>query len=84
MSNSLNFYLSPTGMLFCEWNTKSYTHALVSNSCHLPAPGEVMAVIKLDHQQVVQTAWKPHSQQCWDHRASIDLDRVRTPLVVTF
>ncbi|KAH3779309.1 serine/threonine-protein kinase N2-like isoform X2 [Dreissena polymorpha] len=38
---------------------------------------EVMAVIKLDHQQVVQTSWKPHSQQCWDHRASIDLDRGR-------
>ncbi|XP_052789265.1 serine/threonine-protein kinase N2-like isoform X2 [Mya arenaria] len=38
---------------------------------------EVMAVIKLDHQHVVQTAWRPHSQQCWDHRASIDLDRGR-------
>ncbi|XP_045203432.2 serine/threonine-protein kinase N2-like isoform X2 [Mercenaria mercenaria] len=38
---------------------------------------EVMAVIKLDHQQVVQTSWKANSQQCWDHRASIDLDRSR-------
>ena len=37
---------------------------------------DVMAVLKLDHQQVVQTSWKPTSQQCWDHRASIDLDRV--------
>ncbi|KAL4218900.1 Serine/threonine-protein kinase N2 [Mactra antiquata] len=38
---------------------------------------DVMAVLKLDHQQVVQTSWKPHSQQCWDHRTSIDLDRSR-------
>ena len=38
--------------------------------------GDAMAVIKLDHQQVIQTPWKPHSQQCWDYRASIDLDRV--------
>ncbi|ESP05042.1 hypothetical protein LOTGIDRAFT_109468 [Lottia gigantea] len=38
---------------------------------------EVMAVLKLDNQQVVQTAWKSNSQQCWDHRSSIDLDRSR-------
>ncbi|XP_050406915.1 serine/threonine-protein kinase N2 isoform X1 [Patella vulgata] len=38
---------------------------------------EVMAVLKLDNQQVAQTAWKTNSQQCWDHRSSIDLDRSR-------
>nr|UTK45858.1 serine/threonine-protein kinase N2-like protein [Crepidula fornicata] len=38
---------------------------------------EVMAVLRLDNQQVVQTSWKPNSQQCWDHRCSIDLDRSR-------
>ncbi|XP_076455221.1 serine/threonine-protein kinase N2-like isoform X2 [Babylonia areolata] len=38
---------------------------------------EVMAVLRLDNQQVVQTSWKPNSQQCWDHRSSIDLDRSR-------
>ena len=38
---------------------------------------EVMAVLRLDNQQVAQTSWKPNSQQCWDHRCSIDLDRVR-------
>ncbi|XP_064615930.1 serine/threonine-protein kinase N2-like isoform X2 [Liolophura sinensis] len=38
---------------------------------------EIMAVVKLDHQQVLQTPWKSCSQQCWDHRASIDLDRSR-------
>lgn len=39
-------------------------------------------MIKLDHQQVVQTSWKPTSQQCWDHRASIDLDRVNSQLYI--
>nr|KAG5690914.1 hypothetical protein BaRGS_003405 [Batillaria attramentaria] len=38
---------------------------------------EVMAVLRLDNQQVAQTSWKPNSQQCWDHRCSIDLDRSR-------
>jgi hypothetical protein len=39
---------------------------------------EVMAVVKLDNQQMAQTSWKSHSQQCWDHRISIELDRVST------
>lgn len=39
---------------------------------------EVMAILRLDNQQVAQTSWKPNSQQCWDHRCSIDLDRVST------
>lgn len=38
---------------------------------------EVMAVVKLDNLQVAQTSWKSHSQQCWDHRISIELDRSR-------
>ncbi|GFN73542.1 serine/threonine-protein kinase n2 [Plakobranchus ocellatus] len=38
---------------------------------------EVMCCLKLDNQPVVQTAWKPCSQQCWDHRSSIDLDKSR-------
>lgn len=38
--------------------------------------GEVMAVVKLDNLQVAQTSWKSHSQQCWDNRISIELDRV--------
>lgn len=29
---------------------------------------EIMAVIKLDNQQVAQTSWKPCSQQAWDQR----------------
>lgn len=29
---------------------------------------EIMAVLKLDHQTVAQTSWKPTSQQAWDQR----------------
>lgn len=38
---------------------------------------EIMAVIKLDNMTVGQTSWKPCSQQAWDQRFSIDLDRSR-------
>lgn len=36
-----------------------------------------MAVIKLDNITVGQTSWKQCSQQAWDQRFSIDLDRSR-------
>lgn len=38
---------------------------------------EIMAIIKLDNITVDQTSWKPCSQQAWDQRFSIDLDRSR-------
>ncbi|XP_026476545.1 serine/threonine-protein kinase N-like [Ctenocephalides felis] len=38
---------------------------------------DIMAVIKLDNQTVGQTSWKPCSQQAWDQRFSIDLDKSR-------
>ncbi|XP_034651504.1 serine/threonine-protein kinase N isoform X8 [Drosophila subobscura] len=38
---------------------------------------EIMAAIKLDNITVGQTSWKPCSQQAWDQRFSIDLDRSR-------
>lgn len=38
---------------------------------------EIMAVIKLDNITVAQTSWRPCSQQAWDQRFSIDLDRSR-------
>ncbi|XP_017775641.1 PREDICTED: serine/threonine-protein kinase N isoform X2 [Nicrophorus vespilloides] len=38
---------------------------------------EIMAVIKLDNQVVGQTSWKPCSQQAWDQRYSIELDKSR-------
>ncbi|CAI9738446.1 serine/threonine-protein kinase N2 isoform X1 [Octopus vulgaris] len=41
------------------------------------SPDDVMAVMKLDNQHVGQTPWKPCSQQCWDYRTSINLDRSR-------
>lgn len=36
-----------------------------------------MAVIKLDNQTVGQTSWRPCSQQAWDQRFSIELDKSR-------
>uniref|UniRef100_A0A1S4MY61 protein kinase C n=1 Tax=Pediculus humanus subsp. corporis TaxID=121224 RepID=A0A1S4MY61_PEDHC len=38
---------------------------------------EIMAVIKLDNQQVAQTSWRVCSQQAWDQRFSIELDKSR-------
>lgn len=38
---------------------------------------EIMAVLKLDNTTVAQTSWKPCSQQAWDQRFSIDLDKSR-------
>ncbi|XP_025409543.1 serine/threonine-protein kinase N isoform X3 [Sipha flava] len=38
---------------------------------------EIMAIIKLDNQTVGQTSWRPCSQQAWDQRFSIDLDKSR-------
>ncbi|XP_039286849.1 serine/threonine-protein kinase N isoform X2 [Nilaparvata lugens] len=38
---------------------------------------EIMAVLKLDNQTVAQTSWRLCSQQAWDQRFSIDLDRSR-------
>ncbi|KAK9891483.1 hypothetical protein WA026_014720 [Henosepilachna vigintioctopunctata] len=38
---------------------------------------EIMAVLKLDNTTVGQTSWRPCSQQAWDQRFSIDLDKSR-------
>jgi hypothetical protein len=35
-----------------------------------------MAVLRLDNNTVAQTSWKSCSQQAWDQRFSIQLDRV--------
>ncbi|XP_008204751.1 serine/threonine-protein kinase N isoform X4 [Nasonia vitripennis] len=38
---------------------------------------DIMAVIKLDNVTVAQTSWRPCSQQAWDQRFSIELDKSR-------
>ncbi|XP_076272223.1 serine/threonine-protein kinase N isoform X2 [Rhynchophorus ferrugineus] len=38
---------------------------------------EIMAVLKLDNNTVAQTSWRPCSQQAWDQRFSIELDKSR-------
>lgn len=37
---------------------------------------EVMATLHLDSQLIGHTAWKACSQQCWDQRFVIELDKV--------
>lgn len=38
---------------------------------------EIMAIIKLDNQTVAQTNWRLCSQQAWDQRFSIELEKSR-------
>lgn len=38
---------------------------------------EIMAVLRLDNNTVAQTSWKPCSQQAWDQRFTVQLDRAR-------
>ncbi|XP_066602587.1 serine/threonine-protein kinase N-like, partial [Prorops nasuta] len=38
---------------------------------------EIMAVLKLDNNTVAQTSWRQCSQQAWDQRFSIELDKSR-------
>lgn len=65
-------------MVFCKYllgvtgrsSSKSY-------SVKDETSNEIMAVIKLDNVTVAQTNWRPCSQQAWDQRFSIDLDKSR-------
>ncbi|KAK2719160.1 hypothetical protein QYM36_004856 [Artemia franciscana] len=45
---------------------------------------DIMAILRLDNQVVGQTAWKPCSQQAWDQRFSIDLEKSRELVVDIF
>ena len=47
-------------------------------------PDEAMASVYLDNKLVKQTDWKPVSQQCWDLKFSLDLDRVCSLLFNTY
>ncbi len=38
---------------------------------------EIMAVLRLDNNTVAQTSWKQCSQQAWDQRFTVQLDRAR-------
>lgn len=49
---------------------------MISRCCY-DVIGEISACVKIDNQLVGQTQFKSCSQQCWDHRMSIDLDRAR-------
>lgn len=38
---------------------------------------EISAVLKLDNTVVGQTSWKPVSNQAWDQKFTLELDRVK-------
>lgn len=44
---------------------------------------EISAVLKLDNTVVGQTSWKPVSNQSWDQKFTLELDRVKTPWLYT-
>ncbi|XP_077288323.1 serine/threonine-protein kinase N [Arctopsyche grandis] len=52
-------------------------NSIKSYSVKEDTSNEIMAVIKLDNHTVGQTSWKPCSQQAWDQRFSIELDKSR-------
>ncbi|XP_018576928.1 serine/threonine-protein kinase N isoform X2 [Anoplophora glabripennis] len=51
--------------------------SLKSYSIKEEVSDEIMAVLKLDNTTVAQTSWRPCSQQAWDQRFSIELDKSR-------
>ncbi|XP_008560530.1 serine/threonine-protein kinase N isoform X2 [Microplitis demolitor] len=52
--------------------SSSKSYSVKDETCN-----DIMAVIKLDNQTVAQTSWRPCSQQAWDQRFSIELDKSR-------
>lgn len=48
--------------------------------CLCLSPDEISAVLKLDNTVVGQTSWKPVSNQSWDQKFTLELDRVNMSL----
>jgi len=75
VANTYWFHLSTegwpgwVGLTNTILNTEWSVHVIVP-------PDEAMASVYLDNKLVKQTDWKPISQQCWDLKFSLDLDRV--------
>lgn len=53
-------------------NSMKYTYSIKEDTSN-----EIMAVLKLDNHTVAQTSWRPCSQQAWDQRFTIKLDKSR-------
>ncbi|KAG7302454.1 hypothetical protein JYU34_012360 [Plutella xylostella] len=53
-------------------NSMKYTYSIKEDISN-----EIMAVMKLDNHTVAQTSWRACSQQAWDQRFSIRLDKSR-------
>lgn len=53
-------------------NSMKYTYSIKEDTSN-----EIMAVMKLDNHNVAQTSWRLCSQQAWDQRFTIKLDKSR-------
>lgn len=53
-------------------NSMKYTYSIKEDTSN-----EIMAVLKLDNHTVAQTSWRPCSQQAWDQRFTMKLDKSR-------
>lgn len=58
-------------------SSKSYNIKDETSTKSKERKNEIMAVLKLDNVQVGQTSWKTCSQQAWDQRFSINLEKSR-------
>ena len=78
-TNSVNVSLSshhPDSFLNSV-NVSLYSSALsIDLRSPVPPPDEISAVLKLDNTVVGQTGWRPGSNQSWDQKFTLELDRV--------
>lgn len=45
---------------------------------------EISAVLKLDNTVVGQTSWRPVSNQAWDQKFTLELDRVTNMHIISY
>lgn len=49
----------------------------ISHGIFILFTDEITAILRVDNVRTVETGYKPCSQQAWDQRYTIELDRVR-------
>uniref|UniRef100_A0A8C5G605 protein kinase C n=1 Tax=Gouania willdenowi TaxID=441366 RepID=A0A8C5G605_GOUWI len=58
-------------------STPSRANRNRTNNVSVLLPDEISAVLKLDNTVVGQTSWRPVSNQAWDQKFTLELDRSR-------
>ncbi|PIO34269.1 hypothetical protein AB205_0107380 [Aquarana catesbeiana] len=75
-SSSVTFCLL-SASIYTSWHSVFYEGCPFKLSCSNFLTDEVCAVLKLDNTVVGQTNWKPISNQSWDQKFTLELDRSR-------